>query len=1099
IEGIDVNAVTEIIFVVTGPGVKKLNVDWGEWVFIPTVGPNLNKTPETMSSLPDSPQNAIVKPAGNNSTITNSQSSRGFLLDYNTTPGGFVGGGFAYDDFGTGQVESFDLSAVQSFDFGIKGSPAQVKMEISDALGNKAAVKLTGITPNEQVWTVDANLFEGIDFTQVTLILFVVEGAGQQGALEVNRKPAAPVIIIPGPIGPSPDVSPNDVTEFDEPPTTEAESFIKRISSELTELHYDLSGSEVHSRLTIRFDDLETPFVIESTDLSAVGQLVFGVSATGASQVQVEIIDAVGARSVETLIQITDQEQFYVINLSNLHSPIDLTHIQAIRFVVSKGFLTNPIGVLTVRAKGVDTTPPALTSALEAQRRQIIAEQLNYFQVGVGVDPDTHLPFDQIENGITRRFTTLTDIGFYLQILGEVVRGSLDNGMTRDLALQEILTVLARLSTMQANDGMGGLLPTIYDMPPTLPVFGPSNTSPFITFGDNANLSQSIAVLIGTLESLDTLSPAQEQLATNVIAAGDTFLDNQETGYDQFYSADTLIDINNNQILTKRFYAAYNTDTNQFESTRIDRLANEFRSGVAFVITRYGFSPQGWNSLIQATKVYQDQFDQNVNNLVPFDGGVFQMFWPLLWSDEQDRQTMAAVLQNFLYTAADFSNRNGIPGFVSASSVPEGGYQGKIGIPGAAETAEAIMSNVGSVYSLASAYILNPALVVTWLKAIFEQYPELISTSRGFVDALRSGTEFSDVFNAIDQGSTILGLLGSGGNFMERYLQNRNLANPYQALYNGLNLGIQPIGLDPIGPPTEFPIRSFSVINNLEADGPLGDNSLCVNPNCVDTTVFGTPIRYNGLTNSTLAGHFWKLNQTYDARNNQFVLSASGTTIPKDLTIEFKDPSDQLIVALSAAQLDQLLVSIEEQTNDNFGTVAFDLSSLSIPGLANVRFVNWVINPTLGGPDADFFVRQITFRQFPSQVLPIFTAAIPTGPDQTQLLNFNVLQLQASGRLAFASLQVQNGNFSTADLVFGFKSNKALKKIKVEIETAAGEKVSGYVTNIGPQAHYYELLKDLVPANVDLSQVQKINIVIDSSSLEEGTTFDDLVVEMSLV
>ncbi|MBI4367813.1 MAG: hypothetical protein HY588_00300, partial [Candidatus Omnitrophica bacterium] len=1036
---------------------------------------------------------------GNPSTITGSQGLRGVSLEYNTDPGDFVGAGFAYDDFGTNSIETFDLSGLTDLSFGIRGDEGTVKFQIIDGQDQKAEVLLTGVSSAiEKVWTINiAQYIAGkIDLTDVRVMYFIVEGAGKQGVLEVNRLAGAPIINVQGPIEPSDDLTEADTTVLPDNPTTEAESAINRISSELTDLLYDVSGVEDHSTLIVRFDDPETPFVIESSDLSALGQLVVGVSATGTRLLQVEVLDAAGTRTIQTLTQIGEGEQFYAIDFSNPNAPVDLTQIQAIRFSVERRFVNEATGIVHLRLKGLDTTAPALTPELEAARRQIIAEQLQYFQMGVGVDPDTHLPFDQIENGVTRKFTTLTDIGFYLQILGEVVRGSLDNGMSRDTVLEELQIILNRLLNMQANDGTGGLLPVVYDMPPTLPEFGPSPTFPFIAFGDNANLSQSIAVVVGILESIDTLSQAQVQAAADVIRAADAFLDNQEDGYTQFYDGNA-----------GKFRMTYNTDTDSFDGGFIDRLANEFHSGIAFVVVRYQLPEAAWGNLEVRTKVYTDQFGQDVTNLVPFDGGAFQMFWPLLWSNEAGHESMQAALQNFLYTAADFSNRNGLPGFLSASSVPEGGYQGKIGIPDAAETNEPILSNVASIYALASAYVLNPTLVVTWLNAIFEQYPELV-TELGFVDALRSASEFSDVFNAIDQGSSILGLLGSGGDFMERYLENRNLDDAYQALYDNLGLNIQAIGEDPAGPPAEFPSKSFAVMSNIELEGSLGD-SPCVNPGCADATVFGTPIRYNGLDNSTLAGHFWKLDQNYDARDQYLAISLSGSIPEGELgdRVEFKDENDQLIDAITDDNVNDLVVDAYGDPATGVGTIIFDLSRLSAAGLSGVRFVNLVFDPS-GDPDADFFVHQISFVQFPSQVQALFAvvsspqAASDINAAINSALNFNVLQLQTQGRLAFATVET-NFDFSAEKVVFGFKSSKALKKIAVELEDETGAKARGYVTGVNTTEHYYEFLKDFVPAGVDLSRIRKINIMIDSTAVEGGsspsTAFDDLTVEMSLV
>src|SRR3989338_8160645 len=418
------------------------------------------------------------------------------------------------------------------------------------------------------------------------------------------------------------------------------------------------------------------------------------------------------------------------------------------------------------------------------------------------------------------------------------------------------------------------------------------------------------------------------------------------------------------------------------------------------------------------------------------------MFWSLMWSSEQNRATMQPALQNFLYTAADFSHQNGLPGFVSASSIPEGDYEGKAGIPSAAETSDKLVFNIASVYALASAYSLDPTLVTTWIQAIQNQYPEL--TKRfGFVDSLRSGTEFSDVVNAIDQGSSILGFLGTGGQFMDVYLANRGLKTDYEALYNSVNLGIAPIELDPQGPPAEFPSRSLSVLNHISAEGSLGQTPVS------QTSRFGTAIQYSfsGGEIPDLAGHFWELDQPYDVRLNDVVFSYSGTAIPSRVSVELKDEFGNVI------GFPKTFVLETESGIHTDGTITLQPLA-ELPQLARVKFINLVINPQTTGANADFFVHQITFKQTPTQaaILAAILAssqAPPASRDFTSILNFRLLQLQAKNRRAVATVELSDRErFSFERLVFGFKSNREIEEIELELETEEGERATGYVTNI---------------------------------------------------
>ena len=277
-------------------------------------------------------------------------------------------------------------------------------------------------------------------------------------------------------------------------------------------------------------------------------------------------------------------------------------------------------------------------------------------------------------------------------------------------------------------------------------------------------------------------------------------------------------------------------------------------------------------------------------------------------------------------------------------------------------------------------------------------------------------------------------------------------------------------------------------MNHVSSEGTLGSTPCLnsVNGHCLDTDVFGTHIKYTNDT-TNFGGHYWEMNQAYDARNQDLLISYSGATKPGQFIIELKDQANNPIASFP----------VITQAGSDRKTAIINLSNT--PGLSNVKFVLLTVDPSTTGPNADFFIHQITFRQFPSQVPPVFAVvSAPTTPDMNQILNFNVLQLQAKGELAFASVNV-NRDFSVENAVFGFKSNFGLKRIKVELEDKKGSKVSGYVTGINVLASYYELLKEYVPTDVDLSQIQKINIIIENTSLEDASVNpEDLTVEMSL-
>ena len=1106
---------------------------------------------------------ASLEPNEGRLDIANVLSGSRFDLSYDVTKKNSFAGIFSgFDNPITDDViETKDLSSFDAnnlFVIGLKGPEGtNVSFQINDARFDQndpaqkfsGRVLLQGIGPKEQFYAIDLSLFDNptnpndVDLTRVKDIVLVLEYRQQEekartGILEVRfgHQPQ------PVSLGPDAGFDQNSgqlLPAFDSIYAAGSGSRTARvISNGEAELTFDVSAPSSSAAVVFDYDNRATPGA-EYQDLSSFAQLVFGTMGTGTS-VQYEVLDAAGRVERGFLKELSATPRFYQLSLDDLG--VDTKRIRSIRLFVQGQNVDPKQGTLHFWLRGV--------SVPEAVRQAAIADQLQYFRPGVGVDSITHLPFDDVKaSGSPERSTQLTAIGFYLQILGEVSRGLLRNGMSRFEALREIQRVLATLTGLQSDPATArnGLLYNRYSLTvPIRPWSDPLTESyALIAFGDNANLSQSLAVLISTLEPLQQGLPANEGLlVSSVIRAGESFLDKQRPGYTEFYDAGR-----------GQFHASYDTrpETRGFTNFWIDRLANEFRSGVAFVISRYEPTPnawlRAWDNLLVRTKTYTDQSRNQVANLAPWDGGAFQVFWPLLWSNEQNQPKMQAALQNFLYTAFDFSHQNRIPGFVSASGFPEGGYVGRAGIPVVRERQEPVVSNVGSIYALASAYVLNPNLVLAWLGAIREQYQDLGRVEEvGFVDSLRSGTEFTETAFAIDQGSTILGLLGTGGAAMDAYLQSRGRLAKYNSLYDRLNLGITRTTLTPSGPPAQFPERSFAVLNNVEIERNIGSTP-CVNFNCVgDTNVFGTLIRYTN-DNSGLGGHLWKLDENYDARglNSELLISYSGASLPTQFIIQVNDADDNeifrhLIETRQTGGVVTYRIPISDLIEeDRAGDRAIDIRQLG-----SVRYVNLVVNPSQAGRTAEFTIHEITFRKFAREelaaparavaayaayiprealasvhaveapvgsLIPVFVPALEAAEGEGELpvlvpsssrsrtdfsfLNFNVLNLEAQGKLAFASVSLEEDP-SFEDLIFGFKSNRALEKVKVELEGQGGRKTSAYVTRVGPTAQFYEHLDKSFPVDSDLSGIRRIDVIIDTTELKTGETLEDLALEMAV-
>ncbi|MBI3267051.1 MAG: hypothetical protein HYZ67_08415, partial [Chlamydiae bacterium] len=133
--------------------------------------PSTTLTTADITELPGNPRIARVAPEGNSSGV--SSTSRGVELFYDTNVGGWAGGGFTFDDFGTYDIETVDLSGFTQLVFGLKGGTDKVKFEIVDGDDHKASAELSGILPDqEQVWTIPTSMLQGVNLTKVRLIYF---------------------------------------------------------------------------------------------------------------------------------------------------------------------------------------------------------------------------------------------------------------------------------------------------------------------------------------------------------------------------------------------------------------------------------------------------------------------------------------------------------------------------------------------------------------------------------------------------------------------------------------------------------------------------------------------------------------------------------------------------------------------------------------------------------------------------------------------------------------------------------------------------------------------------------------------------------------
>ncbi len=262
--------------------------------------------------------------------------------------------------------------------------------------------------------------------------------------------------------------------------------------------------------------------------------------------------------------------------------------------------------------------------------------------------------------------------------------------------------------------------------------------------------------------------------------------------------------------------------------------------------------------------------------------------------------------------------------------------------------------NTGSTYALASAMSIDPRAVLGWLDAF--DYVSGLNNTYGFYDAGRSATEIAHEYIGIDVASAILGLGGNGPKDFETYLKNSGLETAYNLLYDSASKRLQNITQTTAGFPNApmIPDRSFSVFNNLSELDREGTIAFFPPVYVTGATgIYGAQFRDGALAGGW-GGHYWNLDQVYDARSNQFVIHYTTADTPQQIKVEFKDGGGQAYTTILT-----LPVGVR------FGRLAIDLPDQAV--LSAVSQITLVVDQNVTGDTGfDFTIHSMMFQHFPS-------------------------------------------------------------------------------------------------------------------------------------
>jgi hypothetical protein len=329
-------------------------------------GPDPLLTGADVTVLPPAP--AVDPLSGNGGTVARkyyNTTTIDLTYDVSAQPDSYAGTTIHYDDFLTPTKEFADLSAGDSFVFGLSGpAGSKIKFEVVDASGNVGTIILSSLSSTVQYYRIKkSDLAGAVDLHHVSEIHFVTDqtlaGGNNTGVIHIVTEGLKPsnlvlpdpaltlsnVTILPKPIvggvsGGGGLLPNNTVTTLNASGTTDTVAF-----------DYDISGGGFAGAL-LQYDN-PTTTKIEVKDLSKISNFVFGITApTGAGQIKLEFKDATNNLVTLYLQYAGPGEQFYKIPVSYI-SGVNLTQITQINFIVDDIVTLVDTGTISVRTDGL--------------------------------------------------------------------------------------------------------------------------------------------------------------------------------------------------------------------------------------------------------------------------------------------------------------------------------------------------------------------------------------------------------------------------------------------------------------------------------------------------------------------------------------------------------------------------------------------------------------------------------------------------------------------------------------------------------------------------------------------------------------------------
>jgi hypothetical protein len=299
-------------------------------------------------------------------------------------------------------------------------------------------------------------------------------------------------------------------------------------------------------------------------------------------------------------------------------------------------------------------------------------------------------------------------------------------------------------------------------------------------FGDNANLTSSVAKSIGAL-----MNPVVRH--TPIVEAQrrelEQFLEDQQPGYTRLYNVRAGL-FNFGWNATRDRYFGWEDLQGKWTTGHVDYLVNEFRGPASFVVLRYGLPINAIGNMGFKMKPYRVLDERTLYVLAPWDGSAFEAMGFGDWLGEVDRPGWRTLLDNVVAVEIDYSMRHGLPGFLSECYTGNGTqYTGSVGIPEIAVVNQPRITDAVSLYTLGVAYTIAPNRVEQFLAANWGLISQALSDHgpwEGYNTARRAVITVQTTAHTL---ALALGMLRTGSENMTRYLNSKSLGGRLNELF----------------------------------------------------------------------------------------------------------------------------------------------------------------------------------------------------------------------------------------------------------------------------------------------------------------------------